>query len=136
MWTTSGLQSVDRTAWRVTEEWPTLRYTGPLNIPLSQYTHLYLKAGASAEMFPRGVTVLLQTEAGEHARMTIPLVADQDLHAYIYPLALANLKGRTVTSLAINPIRTLATSRNGIIRITELRLVNLQRQLLEARSQS
>lgn len=83
-----------------------LKYSGELNANLGAYSHFYLKAALSEDVYPRavGVSLLFGGDASERKSFLIPLLADGKLHGYTYDLRLLGLQpGGVLRGLILEP---------------------------------
>jgi hypothetical protein len=116
-------------SWFVMED-PSLRYRKPLNLCLSDYSHVYIKMAASPEVRPRTLQVFyLLNEQPEGAFNTaqsfqIPLQGDGEMHEYAFDLKLLELPYQTrLVGLRFDPVYNGAPNDQSKVTITDFRLV-------------
>lgn len=110
IWEVSGMQRAPGEGGK-TPKWvidgePSLTYLRPLNLPLGNYTHIYVRMAASPDIFPRlmRVYVRLQWETA-FREIQIPLFRDGELHDYSYDLKLLGLpKKQELAEIRLVPV--------------------------------
>lgn len=134
LWDVTGMVSVsgEQSVWNVVDQDPSMRYTAPFNVCLSDYTHVYVKMTASPEIAPRALQVyyLLDGQPAFHEAhsLTIPLLADGESHEYTYDLKLLNLPQQTyLTGIRLDPVYGAASSGDNYVQVEDIRLIHNQR---------
>lgn len=116
----------------VVDQNPTMRYALPLSICLSNYTHVYVQMAASPDIKPRALQIYYlldgQSSFREARSLTIPLLADGELHEYTYDLKLLELQKRIhLTGIRLDPVYGASSSGDNQVQIKDMRLIHSQR---------
>jgi hypothetical protein len=134
-WKLEGLMPADRTSSEASRganlviraEAPTLVYPDPLDIPMATYTHFLIRISMSSEILPRFVQIYYKDETGagfDYPRsVTIPLLADGEMHSYTFPIRLCYVPPRRITGLKIATAAGPSAEGSNLVRISDFRLI-------------
>lgn len=133
LWDVTGMTSVtgEQTVWNVVDQDPSMHYTAPFRVCLSDYAHIYVKMAAAPEITPRALQVyyLLDGQSAFHEAhsLTIPLLADGESHEYTYALKLLDLPQQTyLTGIRLDPVYGAASSGDNYVQVEDIRLIHNQ----------
>lgn len=132
LWGVTGMELVqtdDRAVntWMVGQD-PSLRYSQPISVCLSDYTHIYVRMAASADIKPRALQIYYaldhQTAFREDRSLTIPLLADGEVHEYTFDLKLLELPQRSrLTGIRLDPVYNAVSSGENRVQIFDFGLI-------------
>jgi hypothetical protein len=132
LWDVTGMELVqtdDRAVntWRVGQD-PSLRHNRPISVCLSDYTHIYVRMAASVDIKPRAMQIYYaldnQTAFREDRSLTIPLLADGEVHDYTFDLKLLELPHRSrLTGIRLDPVYNAVPWGENRVQIFDLRLI-------------
>jgi hypothetical protein len=130
-WKTEGLvpaQSADPAvrAWQITNANPSLEYTGPIDVDLSDYSRFFIRMAASPEIDHRAVRIYYKTDPSQEFNdgmaAVIPLLADGEMHTYTYDLKVSGIRRSRLAGIKIVPIRPPSLSPANEVRIEDFGL--------------
>jgi len=117
----------------ISKNLPNMIYDFPLDLCLSEFSHLFLKISATSNIFSpiplflyRSARVHLQIDGQEgfQKEIWIPLLPDGKFHEYSYELKLLELHGNArLTGISLNPISGGVQNPDNQIRIADFGLV-------------
>ena len=130
-WRASGLRPAADGAsghWIVTGE-PDFTMIAPLAACLADYRYFSVELAAARDFFPRALQIRyrLVGQVGFPAgqALTIPLLADDALHTYTYPLHLLGLPAEArLTGLRLDPVYGAAIGGTNGVRVGDFRLIH------------
>jgi hypothetical protein len=134
LWDITGMTPVigeQQHLWVVGKD-PSMHYTLPFGVCLSDYTHIYVRMAASPDIKPRALQIYYllddQSVFREAHSLTIPLLPDEELHEYTYDLKLLELpKQIHLTGIRLDPVYGAPSSGDNYVQIEDMRLIHSQR---------
>jgi hypothetical protein len=130
LWKIKEMKSIQQgsngqSSWFVGHD-PEMEWEAPLNVCLSDYTHLYFRMAASSNIYPRAAQLFLQIDGGggSQRNVQVPLLADGQLHEYTYDLKLLELgQGDHLSGIRFNPLEKRGDAGESRVQIADLRLI-------------
>lgn len=134
LWDITGMTPADgeqKHQW-VVDKAPSMHYTLPFSICLSDYTYLYVRMAASPDIKPRALQIYYllddQSVFREARSLTIPLLPDGELHEYTYDLKLLELpKQIHLTGIRLDPVYGASSTGDNYVQVEDMRLVHSHR---------
>ncbi|HYM00140.1 MAG TPA: hypothetical protein VEZ90_14400 [Blastocatellia bacterium] len=113
-WSVNGLERSDD-EWTVKSPDPSITNVPGLNLPLDDFSDLYIKMAASANQTLGSFYAVLVTQTGDAPpiaqQLLVPLLADDQIHGYTFPLRLLSFRGagRTrIIGISLHPVHNPA----------------------------
>jgi hypothetical protein len=112
----------------IVERDPYLQFAQPLSVRLSDYTQMYVRMALSPDIKRRALQIYYsldsETTLRERQSLTIPLLADGQVHEYTYDLKLLELdQSSFLTGIRLDPVYEAAPSGTNWVQILDFRLI-------------
>jgi hypothetical protein len=130
-WKTEGLVAAPSSdpavrAWQISDANPSLEYTAPMDVDLSNYSRFFIRMAASPEIDHRAARIYYKTDPGQEFNegmvAVVPLLADGEMHTYTYDLKVTGVRRSRLAGIKIVPIRPPSLSPGNEVKITDFGL--------------